>query len=157
MRSGRRCRARSIQDICRRKHIQVSLRIRPRLKGRQQDYFYLIDYVKFKALRLVSIPTSDLDALKSEVQSVGNSYGYAKEWHDTCVSTLGIPESRFTDERSVAELAYANFLQNNARLEDWFNLHVIMIACDYVSLCLRLCCIDRLCLEIACRDGRSWR
>ena len=99
----------------------------------KQDYFYLIDWVKFRALRLTTIRQSDLDTLESEVASVGRSYGYAEDWYKTCIETLNIDPSRFEDDRSIAELAYANFLQNNTRTEDWFNLHVIMIACYWVS------------------------
>ncbi|KAI0772498.1 hypothetical protein BD413DRAFT_492564 [Trametes elegans] len=107
-----------------------------------QDYFYLIDYVKFKALRLVSvpnpvpnIPASDKDprpALDTETSSVGRSYGYAVEWLKKCRDGLGIPVATVAQtERSVAELAYGNFLQSNALTDDWFNAHIIVIACVY--------------------------
>ncbi|KAI0653726.1 hypothetical protein C8Q70DRAFT_1059043 [Cubamyces menziesii] len=97
-----------------------------------QDYFYLVDYVKFKALRLATVLQYDLNALKTELQSVSHTYGDAEGWKKTCIDDLGIDSAVFnTAERSVAELAYANFLQNNCRMEDWFNLHVIVIACIY--------------------------
>jgi thiaminase len=97
-----------------------------------QDYFYLIDYVKFKALRLTTIPVSDFNTLSEEATSTGKSWTYAAEWADTCVNMLGISPSRLQQtDRSVAELAYANYLQNNSLINDWFKLHVIMIACVY--------------------------
>ncbi|KAI0776846.1 heme oxygenase-like protein [Trametes elegans] len=107
-----------------------------------QDYFYLIDYVKFKALRLVSvpnpvpnIPASDKDprpALDTETSSVGRSYGYAVDWLKKCRDGLGIPVATVAQtERSIAELAYGNFLQSNALTDDWFNAHIIVIACVY--------------------------
>ncbi|KAI9723054.1 MAG: hypothetical protein M1812_001503 [Candelaria pacifica] len=99
----------------------------------RQDYFYLVDYVKFKALRLTTIPPGDFETLSSEAQGVGKSTGYVTDWMTTCVTQLGVNPQRFTtEERSVAELAYANYLQNNAKADDWFNLHVIMVACTYV-------------------------
>ena len=100
----------------------------------QQDYFYLVDYVKFKALRLTTIPQNDIDTLGIEAKSVASSFGYVLDWLKVCKESLGIKQDRIDDEeRSVAELAYANYLQNNAGIDDWFNLHVIMIACTYVS------------------------
>lgn len=105
------------------------------LIGSQQDYFYLIDYIKFKAFRLTTIPVSDVPTLTSEAQSVASSTGDVSSWKDTCIKTLQIPADRLEKtDRSVAELAYANYLQNNASISDWFNLHVIMIACVYVSI-----------------------
>lgn len=95
-----------------------------------------MDYVKFRALRLTTIPTGDFDTLNTEAQGVSKSIGYAN-WMKTCVtqsSQLGVnPERLTTEERSVAELVYANYLQNNAKADDWFNIHIIMIACTYVS------------------------
>ena len=46
---------------------------------------------------------------------------------------IGLTPDRIqSTERSVAELAYANYLQINASRDNWFSLHVIMIACAYV-------------------------
>lgn len=87
----------------------------------------------------MTIPQDDLDALKAESESVSKDYGYTETWHTTCIKDLGIDESRFKEDRSVAELAYANFLQNNSRVDDWFNLDVILIVCLYVcTFCLFL-------------------
>lgn len=36
-------------------------------------------------------------------------------------------------DRSVAELAYSNYLQVNATRNDWFELHVFTAACIYVG------------------------
>ena len=43
------------------------------------------------------------------------------------------PEQISLEDRFVAELAYANYLQINASRDDWFNAHAIMIACTYVA------------------------
>ncbi|KAI0772500.1 hypothetical protein BD413DRAFT_44811 [Trametes elegans] len=97
-----------------------------------QDYFYLIDYVKFKALRLATVPSTDLSTLESETPSVGRSYEWVVDWLQTCTEDLGIdPDVIATTERAIAELAYSNFLQNNTRTEDWFDLHVIVIPCVF--------------------------
>ena len=117
-----------------------------------QDYFYLVDFIKFKALRLVSIPQTDMEALRAEVGSIGNQFqNYVDKWFNGTIvplkkqvqpelaNLLGeqlvakVQEEIQGTDRSVAELAYANFLQNNANHDDWFNTHVIMIACTYVS------------------------
>ncbi|KAI9687034.1 MAG: hypothetical protein M1822_002444 [Bathelium mastoideum] len=111
-----------------------------------QDFFYLIDYVKFKALRLASIPQTDLDDLEKEAKSLGTQFSGSIDpslestikplMEDLGIGVKSIPDKKIRSEvlktnRSVAELAYANFLQNNANHTDWFNLHVIMIACSY--------------------------
>ena len=100
----------------------------------QQDYFYLIDLVKFMALRLATVPQYDLDTLNTELDSVSKSFSWVTDWAKTCVTDLHIdPNQLVNTERSIAEMAYAGVLQNNTRVEDWFNLHVIMIGCIYVS------------------------
>ncbi|KAL9102189.1 MAG: hypothetical protein Q9163_002637 [Psora crenata] len=96
-----------------------------------QDYFYLVDYFKFKALRLTTIPQADFDTLTAEAQSIGRLPDYVAEWMESCKQIGVTPEQIQSQERSVAELAYANYLQINASRDDWFNSHVIMIACAY--------------------------
>ena len=118
-----------------------------------QDYLYLLDYIKFKALRLVSIPQTDLTALREEARSIGNQFENNVDWWMNA-NIVPLATELFKDlanlqekeriekvrtdvlatDRSVAELAYANFLQNNASHDDWFNMHVIMIACTYVRI-----------------------
>ena len=69
-----------------------------------------------------------------EVESISKVPGYITDWLDSCMCQIGISAERIAqEERSVAELAYANYLQVEASREDWFNGHVIMIACVYVS------------------------
>ncbi|KAK7454097.1 hypothetical protein VKT23_011608 [Stygiomarasmius scandens] len=96
-----------------------------------QDYFYLLDSVRFKALRFATLPYDDfdLDKLDQEIKSVTNSTGYARDWFITCVEQLGVSEEDFRVERSIAELAYSQYLQNNAQGDDWYNLHVVLIGC----------------------------
>lgn len=36
------------------------------------------------------------------------------------------------ENRSIAELAYGSVLQNAESVEDWYNLHIIVIPCIYV-------------------------
>ena len=109
----------------------------------QQDLFYLIDFVKFKALRLVSIPQYDLGSLRAEAASVGRQFNENVDYtFQSLVKPLmdqsitrppRSPEVTMGDvlriDRSVAGLAYANNSQNNAGHNDWFTLHVILIAC----------------------------
>ena len=92
-----------------------------------------MDYIKFRALRLTTIPQGDFDTLATEAQSIGRLPDYVGQWVDLC-KRIGITPDRISsEERSVAELAYANYLQINATRDDWFNAHVIMIACAFVS------------------------
>ena len=71
-----------------------------------------------------------------------------------CASGLiGVtPEQIALDERSVAELAYATYLQTNASRDDWFNAHVIMIARAYVG---KLKSQADMMLTFLLRDGRK--
>ncbi|EIN03265.1 heme oxygenase-like protein [Punctularia strigosozonata HHB-11173 SS5] len=107
-----------------------------------QDYFYLVDWVGFRALRFATLPHDDfnLDALDNELASVSRTTSYVKDWFQTCINNLGVTESQFKVERSIAEIAYAQFLQNNARSDDWYNLHVILIGCYWAwcKLALKL-------------------
>ncbi|KAJ8078998.1 hypothetical protein PM082_013285 [Marasmius tenuissimus] len=122
-----------------------------------QDYFYLVDSIKFYALRLTKVGT-DLDDIKAQELKIRRCVEYAEEWKKICIDReqLGIEESRLaktkaktpnnTDsraeqqgadespaptERSIAELAYSNYLQNHTSSESFFNLHVVTAACIY--------------------------
>ena len=92
-----------------------------------------MDYIKFKALRLTTIPQGDFDAMKVEAESIGKLPKYVGDWMELCKRIGLTPEQIAAEERSVAELAYANYLQINASRDDWFKAHVIMVACAYVS------------------------
>ncbi|KAL0564920.1 hypothetical protein V5O48_017116 [Marasmius crinis-equi] len=96
-----------------------------------QDYFYLVDWVRFRALRLATMPCDayDLNQLNEELKSVGKSTNYARDWFVTCVEKLGVSEDDFQVERTVAEVAYSQYLQNNAHGDTWYNLHIILIGC----------------------------
>ena len=92
-----------------------------------------MDYIKFKALRLTTIPQGDFESMAAEAHSIGRLPEYVGSQLEMC-KRIGIkPEQIALEERSVAELAYANYLQTNASRDDWFNAHVIMIACAYVG------------------------
>ncbi|KAL8763890.1 MAG: hypothetical protein Q9194_007229 [Teloschistes cf. exilis] len=93
-----------------------------------QDYFYLEDYVKYKAHRLISIPTGEISALSNEANSVSSDAKYAISAGHFYVQDLhGRPEDLADGNRSIAELAYGNVLQNAASYEDWYNLHILSI------------------------------
>ncbi|KAH7869743.1 uncharacterized protein C8R40DRAFT_1259009 [Lentinula edodes] len=112
-----------------------------------QDYFYLLDSVKFKALRLATLPYDDFDVekLQDEANSVARYPGYAEDWFKTCVGELGLSMDDFRVERSIAEIAYSQYLMHNAQGDDWCNLHVILIAC-YWGWC-------KLALELYKKDS----
>ena len=75
----------------------------------------------------------DIDALVAESQSIGSDATYAKTWRYTDCADMHIPDSDFdTTSRSVPEMAYGNYLQSIAHVDNWFSLHVILIACNYV-------------------------
>ncbi|KAF4627523.1 hypothetical protein G7Y89_g10631 [Cudoniella acicularis] len=97
-----------------------------------QDYFYLEDYVKFKALRLNTLPVGDLRTVQSEAASIYDDANSAISFAESYVTEL---QGKATDlaegNREVPELAYSNLLQSSATKEDWFNLHVIEIPCVY--------------------------
>ncbi|KAJ4487544.1 heme oxygenase-like protein [Lentinula aciculospora] len=96
-----------------------------------QDYFYLLDSVKFMALRLAKVPFDDFDVekLQDEADSVAKYPGYANDWFKTCVGELGLSADDFRVERTIAEIAYSQYLMHNAQADDWYNLHVILIGC----------------------------
>ncbi|KAJ3867053.1 hypothetical protein EV359DRAFT_61786 [Lentinula novae-zelandiae] len=93
-----------------------------------RDYFYLLD-----------------SKLQDEANSVARYPGYAEDWFKTCVGDLGLSMDDFRVERSIAEIAYSQYLMHNAQGDDWYNLHVILIAC-YWGWC-------KLALELYKKDS----
>lgn len=88
--------------------------------------------MKFRGLRLNTFPLIDADGLVDEAQSTGRSGDYVLDQAQIC-SDLGFPVEKLdTTEKSIAELAYGNYLQSNTGREDWFNGHVMTIPCIYV-------------------------
>lgn len=63
---------------------------------------------------------------------------YVRYWYETCINGLSVTEAQFKVERSVAAIAYAQFLQSNARADNWYNLHIILVGCYWVSIELAL-------------------
>ncbi|KAK7051304.1 hypothetical protein VNI00_004804 [Paramarasmius palmivorus] len=104
-----------------------------------QDYFYLLDWFKFRVLRLATLPHNDFNLvpLGDELDSVYKSlYDFVIDWYITCLKPVsqkdrgvGLKPEDFQVERTVGEIAYGQFLQNNAREDDWYNLHIILIGC----------------------------
>lgn len=107
----------------------------------QQDYFYLLDWFKFRVLRLATLPHDDLDldGLSDELDSVHKSLNaYVRDWYITCLTPeadggFGLQEADFQVERTVGEVAYGQYLMNNSRTDNWYNLHVILIGCYWVG------------------------
>ena len=59
--------------------------------------------------------------------------GYAISASQSYVTDLHGKATDLAEEnRSVAELAYGNVLQNAASQQDWYNLHILSIPCIYV-------------------------
>ncbi|MCJ1450178.1 hypothetical protein MMC28_000507, partial [Mycoblastus sanguinarius] len=97
-----------------------------------QDYFYLEDYVKYKAHRLLTLPVGNLPALQDEAASILSDAEYAISAGQSYVTDLhGSAADLAEGNRNIAGLAYGNVLQNAASQEDWFNLHVLIIPCIY--------------------------
>ena len=88
--------------------------------------------MKFRGLRLNTFPLIDADGLIAEAASTGRSGLWVEEQAKICVELGFPPEKLDTTEKSIAELAYGNYLQSNAGREDWFNAHIMTIPCIYV-------------------------
>ena len=65
-----------------------------------------------------------------------------KDWYKTCLEPesddpnsggLGLQAEDFMVERTIGELAYSQYLLNNSRSDDWYNLHIILIGCYWVG------------------------
>lgn len=101
-----------------------------------QDYYYLVDYVQYKALRMTTFsetfPTELLSVLGEETESIQGDIEYA--WstrNDTLATSLSVPlDVVDSGKRAVAQLAYSDWLQKNLDL-GWFTLHVMSIPCIY--------------------------
>lgn len=97
-----------------------------------QDYFYLEDYVKYKAHRLTTLPEGNIETLVNESKHLVNDAKYAKQSRDDYVNILGGNETDLNEtNRNIEVLAYGNFLQSQVSEQDWFNMHVISIPCIY--------------------------
>ncbi|KAI0012091.1 hypothetical protein F4779DRAFT_614801 [Xylariaceae sp. FL0662B] len=101
-----------------------------------QDYYYLVDYVQFKALRMTTTAEfsatqllATLDAETASVQgSVDDAWGFR---NGTLARDLAVPlDAVDGGRRAGPELAYADWLQKNLDL-GWFALHVMTIPCIY--------------------------
>lgn len=94
----------------------------------------MIDYIRFKALRLNTVLDDDWENLQKEANSLAESVKWVNNWRDTLITKLKLPAAWIDQaERSIGEMAYANTLQRHASIDDWFDLHVVMIPCVWVS------------------------
>ena len=99
----------------------------------QQDYFFLEDYVKYKAHRLLTLPEGDLNTLVTEAEALASDANLTIGFSQSYVTQLnGSTADLAETNRKIPLLAYSNFLQNQGQEEDWFNMHVISIPCIYV-------------------------
>lgn len=96
-----------------------------------QDFFYLTNYVTFKVLRYQTA-TADhsVPAETKQAQDVLDDAQYALDWLNTCKDKIGIIDMDDV-KANDAVLQYAKFLDAVARSDNWFSLHVILIACNY--------------------------
>ena len=75
----------------------------------------------------------DLSGLHDEAASVISDTEYTLGARDSYVNNLHGRASDLAEEnRSIAELAYGNVLQNAALQDNWFDQHVLVIPCLYV-------------------------
>ncbi len=100
----------------------------------QQDYLYLLDSVKFKALRFAKLNScTPVSEILDQSTKITSAVTYAEEWKKICTDQLGIPKAEMENiESSAAEIGYASFLQSRVFLDDWFSLYIITIPCVYV-------------------------
>lgn len=105
----------------------------------QQDYFYLVDYVKYKAIRLARCPldasANDLSALEQGAKSVLRQVHSAKEFREVVLQgdlqlSGGVIDG---SARCEEERRYAEWLQDGGE-GGWYGMYVKSIPCIYVSL-----------------------
>ncbi|KAH8646725.1 hypothetical protein BX600DRAFT_518759 [Xylariales sp. PMI_506] len=102
----------------------------------QQDYYYLVNYVQYKALRMTTYsevrPTELLSVMMEETASISGDIDYAWSYrNETLAGDLSIPlEDIDNGALDVAQVAYAEWLQKNLDL-GWFTMHVQSIPCIY--------------------------
>ncbi|KAK0701094.1 hypothetical protein B0T26DRAFT_627874, partial [Lasiosphaeria miniovina] len=98
-----------------------------------QDYLYLLDNVRFKALRFAKLGSrTAFSDLRAQSQKISSAVDYAEEWKKICVNDLGISATAIEDiEPSAAEIGYSSFLESQTMIDDWFSLYIITIPCVY--------------------------
>lgn len=107
-----------------------------------QDFFYLTNYVKFKALRLLAKPgTTNATTEKDDAADIKGNAQDAVKWYNTCVNDLHIDMDKETPNSAVLE--YNKHLIDLTRSENWFSLHVILVACNYGWSKLSLSLFDK--------------
>ncbi|KAJ1326188.1 TENA/THI-4/PQQC family [Microdochium nivale] len=95
-----------------------------------QDYFYLIDFVRFMALRLNTIPADDWDTLERGAQGLQDAVQWVNDWHQSLTDELQLRDEAIrTATRAAEEVAYWDFLESHAYEDNWFDLHVVEVPC----------------------------
>ena len=122
-------------------------------KWTQQDYYYLLNLVRFRAGRLTKFRgDASLWNLKSEIAKIDSAYKFAVTFRQQCLGKVLIPDTdEYRDEKllndlkidekdlsdpngpGVAVLGYNSFLQDRVALEEWVTLYIATIPCIYVS------------------------
>ena len=99
----------------------------------QQDYFYLEDYVKYKAHRLITLPEGNITALSEAANETASDAQYLITFAEGYLKNFKRNQSDLDESnRTITQLAYGNLMRNAAEEQDWFNMHVISIPCIYV-------------------------
>jgi thiaminase len=87
-----------------------------------------------KSVRVQISSAEALVYLNNELSSAAAAVEkYILQWYATCLKGLGLKDEDFKVPRNAAEVAYGQFLMNHARSENWFDLHIIFLACSWVS------------------------
>ncbi|KAK4220656.1 hypothetical protein QBC38DRAFT_172356 [Podospora fimiseda] len=99
----------------------------------KQDYLYLIENVRFKALRFAKLKsTAQLEEWRAQSQRITSAVNIVEDWRKTCIEDLKIPASEMKNiEPSAAQIGYASFLNGQTILDDWFSLYITTIPCIY--------------------------
>ncbi|KAK6084510.1 hypothetical protein SCUP234_03299 [Seiridium cupressi] len=101
-----------------------------------QDYYYLVNYVQYKALRMTTYsevyPTQLLSIMTEETEALSGDIDYAWSYRNTTLAgDLAVPlDAIDSGTLDVAQIAYSDWLQKNLDL-GWFTMHVQSIPCIY--------------------------
>ncbi|KAK9797894.1 putative Thiaminase-2/PQQC domain-containing protein [Seiridium cardinale] len=104
-----------------------------------QDYYYLVNYVQYKALRMTTYsevyPTQLLSVMTEETAAISGDIDYAWSYRNTTLAgDLAVPLNAIdSGALDVAQIAYSDWLQKNLDL-GWFTMHVQSIPCIYVCI-----------------------
>ncbi|KAI4184205.1 MAG: hypothetical protein L6R41_004906 [Letrouitia leprolyta] len=119
----------------------------------RQDYYYLINLIRFRAARLAKFRVdANFWDLETEVAKISKASTYAKDFCQNCLGFQKTTEGKWERDKlllplawnkedldtpngpSVAVLGYNSFLQDRVSLDDWFTLYIATVPCIYVSM-----------------------